>query len=253
MPETNSVVPRLRDIWLSFELSMQEKDLGDFASPVDYYRYLRRQSYTTLERKQVKSVAERYIANFLFLNGVNYAYEARATWADQSDRYRTYQPDFFLPDYGIWIEHWAVDRQGKVPDWFPIVPSGDPSVRYREGMEWKRAQFKKHGKKLIELTDYQWYEGTLISDLIRQLEENPVKFREIPMKEILDRIQSLMARINPLNELMLSFYQQGQDKRSEPHRHSDQTATEELEPQAESLCDNDDEGLAGIRVQTQGE
>jgi DNA helicase-4 len=193
--------------WLSFavELNTQEKNLEDFATPVDYYRYLRRQKYTTLEGKSVKSIAERDIANFFYLNGVNFVYEARATWADRSDRYRTYQPDFFLPDYDIWIEHWTINREGRIPDWFPIVQSGDPSARYMEGMEWKKAQFKKHEKKLIETYSYQWYEGTLIPGLKRQLEENRVEFREIPMKEILDRIQNLMSGTYPLDELTLSF------------------------------------------------
>ena len=28
------------------------------------------------------------------------------------------RPDFFLPDFDIFIEHWAVDRNGAVPSWF---------------------------------------------------------------------------------------------------------------------------------------
>ncbi|MDV3244799.1 MAG: UvrD-helicase domain-containing protein [Nitrososphaerales archaeon] len=189
----------------ALETTSHERTAKDFTTPEDYYLYLRRQKYITLQAREVKSVAERDIANFFFLNGVEFAYETPATWADRSDRYRQYQPDFYLPEYGIWMEHWAVDRQGRVPDWFPVVRSGDASTRYKEGMEWKRGQFKKHGRRLIETYGYQWQEGTLIPELKRQLEENRVEFRELPMQEILDRIQRTMPRTDPLQELMFSF------------------------------------------------
>jgi len=116
-----------------------------------------------------------------------------------------YQPDFFLPEYSVWIEHWAVNRQGKVPEWFSHGQETDASARYTAEMKWKRSQFKKHGRKLIETYSYQWVEGTLISDLKRQLDENRVALRELTMEEILSHIEQLMPRTEPLHELMFSF------------------------------------------------
>jgi len=177
----------------------------EFASREKYYEFLRYQKHTTLGGKPVKSIGERDIANFLFLNQVKFEYEAPATWADRNVGYRTYQPDFLLPEYGIWIEHWAIDRQGNVPAWFSARQSTDPSIRYRQGMQWKRYQFQKHRRRLIETYNYQSSEETLIPELTRQLKENHVRLRELTTEEILDKIQMLIPRRDTLNELMFSF------------------------------------------------
>lgn len=192
-------------LYFAVESQTHESEREDFPLPEKYYEYLRNQKYITLNWKQVNSIAERDIANFLFLNRLKFEYETQASWADKSGDYRQYHPDFYLPEYGIWIEHWAVDRQGNVPPWFSGGQSSDPSTGYREGMEWKIDQFKKHGRMLIETYHYQWAEGTLIPELRRQLEEKRVELRELTLQEILDRIQKLIPRRDPLYELMFSF------------------------------------------------
>ena len=189
----------------ALESRVREQKSSDFTDPEKYYEYLRNQKYTTLAGKQVKSIAERDIANFFFMNSVRFEYESPARWADRSKTFRQYQPDFFLPEYGVWIEHWAVNRQGKVPAWFSHGQETDASARYRAEMKWKRSQFKKHRRKLIETYSYQWVEGTLIPDLKRQLDENRVALRELTMEEILSHIEQLMPRTEPLHELMFSF------------------------------------------------
>jgi DNA helicase-4 len=72
-------------------------------------------------------------------------------------------------------------------------------------MQWKREQFRKHRRRLIETYDYQCSEDTLISEVTRQLKENQVILRELSTGEILDRVEALMPRRDILNELMLSF------------------------------------------------
>ena len=75
------------------------------------------------------------------LNGENIQiiYEDPAEWMKYPDeegkRVLIPKPDFFFPDYKIYIEHWAVDKNGKVPDWFK---GEDPSKEYIEGMEIKK-------------------------------------------------------------------------------------------------------------------
>ena len=182
----------------------EERQQHEFPTAKQYYEYQLHQEYETLTLQRVKSVAEREIGNFLFLNGVKFEYEAQADWADKSLDYSDYQPDFFLPDYDLWIEHWAVDRNGNVPDWFSAGTFANPSERYRAGMEWKREQFKKNNHRLVESFNYQWTEGTLIPDLRRQLEQNGVTLEDVPMDEILKRIDTLIHR-DPLYELMFSF------------------------------------------------
>jgi len=169
------------------------------------YNYMQNQRYTTLKGEKVKSIAERDIANFLFLNNIKFDYEAPVKWADRDEHYKQYEPDFFLPAYGIWIEHWAVDRQGHVPEWFSSGQSGDPSVRYREGMEWKREQFKKYHNKLIETYNYQYTERTLKPELRLQLQNNGVKLRELTLREILEKINTLIPNPPTVYDLFISF------------------------------------------------
>ena len=176
-----------------------------FPDAEKYYEFLRNQRYTTLDSKPVKSIAERDIANFLILNQVKFEYETPAKWAEASQEFRQYRPDFYLPEYGIWLEHFGIDREGKVPPWFSTRRTADPSESYRMGMEWKRSQFKKHSRKLIETYHYQWVDDTLIDELKRQLQENGVVLRGLTNEEVLDHVHKMIPREDYLQELMFSF------------------------------------------------
>jgi DNA helicase-4 len=192
--------------FLNFAIDLRESELEekDFSNIGKYYEYLRNQRYKTLNFENVKSIAERDIANFLFLHNVKYEYEARAAWADSSPKFRRYHPDFYLPDYDIWIEHFGIDRQGNVPPWF-TADSSDSATKYRDGIDWKRKQFKKHNRTLIKLYHYQWKEDTMNGELERQLQEHHVQMRELTTQEVLSRIEGIIPSQDPLKETMLSF------------------------------------------------
>jgi DNA helicase-4 len=204
--ELSSQDRRFASLLLDFAVDWQTHDLEQdrFVDVEKYYEYLRNQKYTTLDRREVRSVAERDIANFLFLNHVKFSYETPVSWADKDNDFRQYRPDFYLFEYGLWLEHWAIDREGKVPPWFS-TPRGEPSATYRKGMEWKRDQFKKHKHRLLETFHYQWAEGSLDAVLKRQLEANHVVFKEMTKEEVLARIRNLIPREDSLHELMFSF------------------------------------------------
>ena len=188
----------------AIEWHAHQQEPEEFPQIEKYYEYLRNQKYTTLNGISVKSVAERDIANFLFMNQVKYEYEATTKWADEDGDRRQYQPDFHLPYYDIWIEHWAINREGNVPPWFSHNGI-DPSIRYRSAMDWKREQFKKHHKRLIETYAYHYVERTLIPETRKLLVKNGVELKEMTMRQILDCIQNLIERKEPVYDLMLSF------------------------------------------------
>jgi DNA helicase-4 len=71
---------------------------------------------------------------------------------------RQYQPDFYLPDYGIWIEHFGVDR-----DW--NTSHDVDSQRYIEDIYWKRKIHLINSTHLIETFNYERSEGILILNL----------------------------------------------------------------------------------------
>ncbi len=81
----------------------------DFQSWGEYWDYLRRHEIRSLKGEKVKSFEECEIANFLYLNGVPHEYE-RAYEHDTATRERRQcQPDFYLAENGIYIEHFAIN------------------------------------------------------------------------------------------------------------------------------------------------
>lgn len=69
----------------------------------------------TIKQEKLKSIEEVMIANFLFMSGVEYEYE-RDYEIDTSDaNHRQYKPDFFLPEYNIYIEHYGLNGDMRAP------------------------------------------------------------------------------------------------------------------------------------------
>lgn len=136
-----------------------------------------RSGFQTLRDETVKSNGERLIADFLFLNGINYEYE-RPYEHDVSDiNHSQYRPDFYYPEFDIWHEHWALDSYGK--------PPSAPGYRdYQRSMEWK---IETHGKFKTHLVQSTWA-SVVFSDglakLQRELEEFGLKFNWDPDREI---------------------------------------------------------------------
>ena len=131
----------------------------------------------TEKLETLRSYGERDIANFLLANRIDYVYEARYK-VDEKDT--IYRPDFFLPDYGIYIEYYGIDREGKVPSYFSSRDGKTPSETYHEGMEWKRNLHMEKGTKLVEAFAYERWEGILLGNLRESLEQLGVKFPEDP-------------------------------------------------------------------------
>jgi len=72
-------------------------------------------------------------------------------------------------------------------------------------MEWKREQFRRHSRRLIETYQYQQAEHTLIPGLKRQLKNNGVELKEMTLPGILDSIEQSMPDKDPLYELIFSY------------------------------------------------
>lgn len=134
----------------------------------------RAKSMATLRGEKVKSLQEMVIANFLYLHKVEYEYERPYPFHDTDGKHTTYKPDFYLPDYDIWLEHFGVDRYGRCNQWLSPVEEN----KYLEGMLWKREMHKKH--KTVLLETYSWYvqDGILLSRLETMLRGHGVKFED---------------------------------------------------------------------------
>ena len=103
---------------------------------------------TTLQEESVKSHQELVIANFMTLNGIWYLYEEPYRYNTANYAKRQYRPDFYLPDYDIYIEHFGIDRNGKTA---PYIDN----KAYIEGMKWKVSLHKKYGTTLMQTFSYK--------------------------------------------------------------------------------------------------
>ncbi len=129
----------------------------------------------TLLKEKVKSTEELRIANFLFVNGIKYEYERPYPNPVPNDSngkkvYRTYKPDFYLPEYDIYLEHYAIGANGKPPAFF----GADGQRRYLEAIEWKKRVHELNNTKLI-CSYSAWNVGDcLITKLGKLLREHGV-------------------------------------------------------------------------------
>ena len=62
----------------------------------------------TLRGETVKSIGERRIADYFEKNNINYVYEQEAKGKALFFDYKISNPDFYLPDYGVYVEYWGL-------------------------------------------------------------------------------------------------------------------------------------------------
>ena len=176
------------------ELYDDEKnaDLETLKSKYDRESYISDKSFEnakllkTLNNENVKSLEETKIANYLFMNGINYEYERLYPFESDDLSKKNYRPDFYLVDYDIYLEHFGVSKEFKVPWLSPVEEK-----KYLDGIQWKRSFHKKNGTKLIETYSYYNSEGVLLKRLEEVLLANGV---ELKPRDFADVFNTVYAR-----------------------------------------------------------
>lgn len=128
----------------------------------------------SMQGEKVKSVEELIIANFLFLNGIEYQYEKAYPHGEP-----LYCPDFYLSDYDLYLEHFGVDENNQAK-W--LTPFNEQ--KYVEEMQLKRDRHKSNNTKLLETYSYYNRDNVLLIKLKQMLLENRVNFKSRDTKEI---------------------------------------------------------------------
>lgn len=139
--------------------------------------------YKTYSGEQVKSLEEFIIANFLFLNGIDYIYESPYAYNTANQNYRQYKPDFYLPEYDIYIEHFGINENFRAPHLSDIEEK-----IYLEGIEWKRNTHKQYQTTLIETYSYYNKNGILLEKLEEKLKNYNIVFNPVDFKELYSAI-----------------------------------------------------------------
>ena len=150
----------------------------------------------SIKREQMKSIEEVVIANFLFVNGIEYQYEPEYKYATASKSYRQYKPDFYLPEYDIYIEHFGINENGRCPQYSRIE-----EMRYLQGINWKRDIHKENGTIMEETYSFEHKRGLLIDKLKKILEKYNIPLKPMTKEEILESIITLSD-----TDTILDFY-----------------------------------------------
>ena len=160
----------------------------EFKSQKEYDEFLELNPPTTVNNETVKSYGEMDIANFLMQNGIQYIYEHPYEVDTRTSKYGQYHPDFYLPDYKIYIEYFGINRNGEVPPYFKASDEMSATEAYRASMEWKRATHRKNQTVMIECYAYEKLEGNLLDTLKEKLEAAAVVLSPRSSKELWTQI-----------------------------------------------------------------
>ena len=173
-----------------------EVNLSDDSS----VRFVKDLSQVTLRGEIVKSHGEKYIADFLFENGIDYEYERSIIFSKEEkealnidDAWNVYRPDFYINYDGkeFYLEHWGVDRNALEPGSNKNKVIGDVS-KYVKNMHIKRRYFRRKNIPLIETwtADSQIRENFEIT-LSKTLEKYGIRLVKQSREELFNKVKEL--------------------------------------------------------------
>ena len=199
----------------------------DFRTQGAYWDYIRTNEIRSLNGEKVKSFEECEIANFLYLNGVSYKYERSYEHETATSEYRQYQPDFYLPDAEIYIEHFALSASGDTP---PFIDR----EKYLKSMDWKRRLHTEHGTVLMETFSHEKAAGKLTENLAAKLADHGVMLSPIPADEFFAVLEQ-QGRIDPFTRLVATFLQHYKGAQLSAHDVARRAAKAPNRPRAEAF------------------
>ena len=189
----------------------EQKSEFDFQTEEEYLSYLKYNPPITLKKETVKSYGEMDIANFLTQNGITYVYEQEYPIDTRTSEFGQYHPDFYLPNFDLYIEYFGINRHGDVPAYFSGRSGMSAAQTYQEGIRWKRELHWKNGTRMIEVYAYEKLEEQLLPKLEERLKKAGVVFTPMSPKDMwadisgsetqkLDRVAELFGTIITLTK-----------------------------------------------------
>lgn len=175
--DTNLLFKKLRnDDYTTLKQDLQSKLLE--------YSEKRTKTKRTLNDERVSSIQEARIANFLYINGIDYQYQPLYPYAIKG----TIKP--YLPDFKIkqgtnecYLEHFALSESG-VNNRFSIIDQ----EKYKKHINDKVILHREHGTKLIYTFSKYNDEIDLIIHLEELLEKNGFILNRVNDKDIYKKI-----------------------------------------------------------------
>lgn len=185
-----------------FDAPYEGADLADFfnkitksnfstmKSELEHFQYeivdSRSKKSVTIQNEVLRSAQEVEIANFLYLNGIDYQYEPIYQYDIQYAR-KPYAPDFIIRqgEKIAYVEHFGITEDGKNNRY-----SADALANYKKAINDKILLHREHGTTLI-YTFSQFNDGRSITEhLSEELGKAGFVLRPRSNKEIMEKLVS---------------------------------------------------------------
>lgn len=161
--------------------STMRGDLEDFKREVIDART---KKSVTIQNEILRSFQEVEIANFLYLNNIDYEYEPIYKYDIEFSR-KPYTPDFiiFQGDRSAYIEHFGISESGKNDRFTP-----EEVERYKKAVNDKFLLHKTHGTTLIYTFSVYNDGRPLLDHLKENLEANGFELKPRSNKEVMEML-----------------------------------------------------------------
>jgi DNA helicase-4 len=124
----------------------------EFKSTQEYQAYVATNELRDLNGNRVKSYEEVTISNYLYQTGIKFQYEPRYEFNVSAPGKNVYKPDFYLPDFDVYIEHFGIDKEGN-------TRKGIDKESYNIERQWKIDTHLDKGTVLLETFSYESNQG----------------------------------------------------------------------------------------------
>ncbi len=158
-----------------------KSSLGEYIKKVEQQRT---KHIKTITGEYLRSVQEVQIANFLYLNGLDYEYECVYPYESPS-RNKKYTPDFYIKqgEHVAWLEHYALSESGN-----NMLFSKQQIAKYKKAINDKRNLHKAYKTRLIETWSLYNDRRPLIEHLKETLETERFILKPRNLDEVYKKI-----------------------------------------------------------------
>ena len=159
------------------------------AGEIDYQvlvKNSRDKKHTTIQNEVLRSQEEVQIANFLYLNNIDYEYEPRYKFNIEGAK-KPYTPDFIIRQNGkeAYIEHFGITQSGNSNRY-----TAEELEKYKKAVKDKVALHKQHGTTLL-YTFSEFDDGIpMLEHLRKQLEWAGFILNPRDNKEVMQKISN---------------------------------------------------------------
>jgi DNA helicase-4 len=141
--------PAFYELFIRYIATVRDKDSeAREDDKKEVVAHAKERSYISIDGTKVNSRGEKEIMDWLLTHKIN---GEPIAVSYEPDVVSLFRPDFHLPQFDVFIEHWGLRENGEVPEWF-----NQSTSEYKVTMEKKKSWFTEHGKPLVETFAYEY-------------------------------------------------------------------------------------------------